>query len=189
MTTGGAGGGSALPVREQRETPPEIRSMSAIPRPDYVDVFTLTSPDASRWTAEQWARAAFEDVAGLGGQFIFRVLLGLRLAPRRSPGHVAGWRIDGRGVAERPSIQHHGEGWIRLAASSWMLTGNLILHVDGDQVSLATLNRFDRPTGRRVWRLLSPLHRALAPGVLRDAHTALTRPRGAPRARSGSRRP
>lgn len=152
---------STLTARQQHDIPEAIRSLSPINDPDYVDLFTLTTDDAARRSPEQWARAAFEDVAGRQGQVIWRVLLGLRLQRRSSPGHVAGWRIGGR-----------GERWIRLEAGSWMLTGNLVLRVDDGQVSLATFIRYDRPAAARVWSRLSAVHRRVAPDLLRDAHRA-----------------
>ncbi|MFG3258800.1 hypothetical protein [Streptomyces sp. NPDC048172] len=154
-------------VVQQHEIPATIRALSPLAAPDYIDLFTLTTPEPTDVPPERWARVAFEDVAGLGGQFIWRVLLGLRLARRRrsSPTHIAGWRIAGR-----------GEDWIRVEARSWMLTGHLVVHVDGErrQVSLATFLRYDRPVAARVWTPLSAKHRSVAPALLRDTREALT---------------
>lgn len=147
-----------LTVRQQHDIPQAVRALSPTD-PDYIDVFTLITHDASHRSPEQWARAAFEDVAGLQGQFIWRVLLGLRLQRRASPDHVAGWRIADR-----------SDRGIRLEAHSWMLTGHLVVQVDDEQVSLATIVRYDRPIAARIWSPLSSVHRRLAPGLLRDAH-------------------
>ncbi|MEV0032145.1 hypothetical protein [Nocardia sp. NPDC050793] len=156
-----------LPVFQQHEIPDSILSRATVADPDYIDLFTLVIGDAADWSPEQWARAAFEDVAGLQGQFIWRVLLGMRLAWRRSPERVAGWRIAGR-----------GDNWITLAAPSWMLTGNLVIHIEDERLSLATIVDYDRVIARRVWTPLSAVHRSLAPGLLRDAHAAVrARPR------------
>jgi hypothetical protein len=48
-------------------------------------------------TPEQWSRTAIEDVAGLGGQFIWRGALSLRLKSRPSTERVGGWKIADRG--------------------------------------------------------------------------------------------
>jgi hypothetical protein len=137
------------------ELPGVFLAASALPDPDYADLFTLTtSVDA---TAEQCARAMFGDVPDLAERFIWRVLLGMRLSRGRSPHTVAGWRIAAR-----------GEDWIRLEASSWFLTGNLVIRVTTHQLSLATFLRYDRMPGRLVWPPLSMVHRRLAPGLLRD---------------------
>ncbi|WP_187363957.1 hypothetical protein [Streptomyces piniterrae] len=134
--------------------------------PDYIDLFTLTTQDASHRSPEQWARAAFDDVAGLRGQLTWRVLLGLRLKGRGSSAdHVAGWQIIDR-----------GDRTIVLKAHSWMLTGGLAVRVDDGQVSLATFVRYDRPIATRVWSLLSAVHRRAVPGLLRDAYRIQRRP-------------
>ena len=149
-------------THQQHPVPESIRTLGALTDLDYIDLFTLTTADAADWSPEQWARAMFVDVAGLGGQFIFRVLLGMQLAWRRSPDHVAGWRITGR-----------GDDWIRLAARSWMVTGRLVVRVVDGEVSLATCVRYDRPIGARVWTVLSAKHRAVAPDLLQEAHDVL----------------
>lgn len=137
--------------------PEALLALSGMDDPDYVDVFTLTTAGADDWSAEQWARAMFEDVVGLSGQLLFRGLLGLRLRWRRTPDTVAWWPI-----AER------GDGWLRLEASSWFLTNHLVVLVDGDDVSLVTALRYDRPLGARIWTPTSKKHRELAPNLLRQ---------------------
>ncbi|MFI6285373.1 hypothetical protein ACIBCM_11550 [Streptomyces sp. NPDC051018] len=145
-------------VHRQEPVPERILALSTLTDPGYADLFTMTAgvPGSS---PEQWARALFEDVAGRGGQFVWRVLLGLRL--RASPERVAGWPIAGR-----------GEDWIRLEARSWFLTCHLVVQADDEHVSLATLMRYDRPVASRVWPPVARKHRRLAPGLLRDAHSA-----------------
>jgi hypothetical protein len=127
---------------------------------DYVDHFSLvtdTNTDAVA-TPEQWARAMFGDVPGIGQQLIWRGLLQLRLSRGRSPATVAGWRIGGR-----------GPDWLRLEAASWFLTANLIVRTADGRVSLTTVLRYERLVGRLVWPRLSAVHRRLIPGVLRGA--------------------
>ena len=139
-----------------QNVPGSVRALSSLPDVDYVDHFTLvTDADA---TPEQWARAMFGDVPGVGERLIWRGLLQLRLSPGRSPDTVAGWRIGGR-----------GPDWIRLEAGSWFLTANLIVRTVDGRVSLTTVLRYERPLGRYVWPRLSAVHRRLVPGVLRAA--------------------
>jgi len=64
---------SASTVRQQQPVPEEIRSLSTMADPDYVDVFTMTGGVPGR-PPKQWARAMFEDVAGLDKQFLWRLL-------------------------------------------------------------------------------------------------------------------
>ncbi|MBB6350086.1 hypothetical protein FHU36_006658 [Nonomuraea muscovyensis] len=155
----GPRGSSAATVDDAVGTdniPESVLAHSSLSRIDYADRFTLAT-DANA-TPEQWARAMFGDVPSVAERFIWRGLLGIRLSRGRSPGTVAGWRI-----AER------GEGWIRLEAASWFLTGNLLVEATDGRVSLGTFVRYDRRLGRSVWHPLSAVHRRLAPGLLRDA--------------------
>src|SRR4030095_2763317 len=88
---------------QQHDVPAVIRSVAGMERPDYVDLFTATTDRAAPASPEQWARTALDRVAGSGGQFIWRRVLGLRLAS--SPQRVAGWTIADR-----------GGDWVRLEA-------------------------------------------------------------------------
>ncbi|WP_101785727.1 DUF2867 domain-containing protein [Nonomuraea indica] len=144
------------------DIPESVRALSSLPVIDYADRFTrVTDAEA---TPEQWARAMFGDTPDAAARLIFRGFLGLRLAPGRSPDTVAGWRIAAR-----------GGDWIRLEAASWFVTGNLVVQAAEGRVSLSTLLRYDRRLGYGVWTPLSAIHRRLAPGLLRDAETRLTR--------------
>src|SRR5262245_24542018 len=144
-------------VRRHRNVPDAIRSKSPL-EPDYVDLFTVAAASARRRSAEQWARAGIEEAAGLGGQFVWRMLLHLRLAPRSSPDHVGGWKIAAR-----------RDRWVRLEAASWFLTAHLVVCVDADRVSVATFIRYDRRVAALVWPPLSIGHRHAMPGLLRHA--------------------
>jgi hypothetical protein len=140
--------------------PRHVVVATSLPDADYVDLFSLpTRVDA---TAEECARAMFGDVPDAAERLIWRGLLGMRLSRGRSATTVAGWCIAAR-----------GENWIRLEARSWFLTGNLVIRVTTEQISLATLVRYDRVPGRLIWPPLSILHRRLTPGLLRDAAEAL----------------
>jgi hypothetical protein len=149
-------------VRQHR-IPEAIRSLDVLPS-DYVDVFTATASHASDTSPEEWARVALERASPAGRFVAWRVLLQLRLEP--SPDHVAGWKVADR-----------GNGWIRLEASSWFMTANIIFQLDGDQVSFATLIRYDRGIARIVWTPVSVIHRKLAPDVLRAAVKRIDRRR------------
>ena len=124
----------ATTVLRQRNVPGAIRSLSTLAKPDYVDLFTVATVAAADRSPEQWARAAIEDAAGLAGQFIWRVVLGLRLEQRPSLDHVGGWKIGDR-----------DDNWVRLEAASW--------------VSVATFIRYDRPMAAVIWPPLSIGHR------------------------------
>ena len=142
-------------VIQQRNIPEVIRSLSGMDRPDYSDLFTVTTDGAADASPERWCRTAIEDVAGLGGQFIWRGVLGLRLKSRPSTERVGGWKIAGR-----------GEDWIRLEASSWFLTAHLVIRRDDGQLSVGTFIRYDRPIAALIWVPASAVHRRLMPGLL-----------------------
>lgn len=144
-------------VLQERNVPEAIRSLSTFAPADYVDLFTVGT-GAARGAPEEWARAGVEEAAGRAGQFVWRVILGLRLERRPSPDHVAGWKI-----AER------GEDWIRLEAASWHMTAHIVVQVDDDRLSIATFIRYDNPIAALVWPPLSNVHRRAMPGLLRRA--------------------
>jgi hypothetical protein len=161
---GGSKERDAVPaVRQQWPVPKEIRALSTMADPDYVDLFTMAGGIPGR-SPEQWARAMFEDVLGRDAQFVWRVLMGLRL--KAAPERVARWKIADR-----------GDNWVRLEASSWFLTNHLVVRADDEQVSLATFIRYDRPVASRVWPPMSTKHRQYAPGLLRQAYRASSRGR------------
>jgi len=160
---GARGTTDTMPTVLQELTVPEtIRSLSTMARPDYVDVFTVTARGVERGSPEQWARAGIEDAAGLAGQFVWRVLCGLRLERRPSPDYVGGWKIADR-----------GDSWIRLEAASWFMTAHIVVQVDDGQVSVATFIRYDRPLAAVVWPPLSAGHRVAMPGLLRQTVRAM----------------
>ncbi|WP_228452823.1 hypothetical protein [Streptomyces alkaliterrae] len=158
---------SRVAVGQVLDVPADIRALAAFRRPDYIDVFALDSPAPVDGSPERWARVVLEESAGFGGQFVWRVLLGLRLRWRKTPTHVAGWRIAAR-----------GDGWIELAARSPLLSGHLLVRAQGRELSLTTALHYRRRLGARIWSRLSATHRRAAPTLLRQAYEA-ERARGA----------
>lgn len=142
------------------DLPAPVRALSALPAVDYCDRFSLATDVVA--TPERWARAMFGDVPSPGEILVWRVILGLRLSPGRSPSTVAGWRIGGR-----------GDGWIRLEAASWFLAANMVVRAEGGEASLVTYVRYARPPASVAWPVLSALHRHLVPGVIRTAEARI----------------
>jgi hypothetical protein len=166
-------------VLQRHHVPEAIRSLGALASPDYVDLFTVTTDGTAGGSPEQWARAGLEDAAGLAGQFVWRVLCGLRLERQPSPDHIAGWRIADR-----------GDSWIRLEAASWFMTARIVLQVGDGQVSVATFIRYDQPLAALLWPALSVVHRQAMPGLLRHMVRVRRAAAGAHgRPHSASRRP
>jgi hypothetical protein len=154
-------------ILQQRHVPETVRSLSTMASHDYVDLFTVTTSAARDDSPERWARAGVDQAAGQAGQFVWRVLLGLRLEARPSRDLVAGWKIAGR-----------GESHIVLEAASWCLTAQIVVLVGEGEVSVATFIRYDRPIAAFVWLPLSVGHRRAMPGLLRRAARILASKRG-----------
>ena len=144
-----------LSVVQPRTIPESIRVLSGMDGSDYIDVFTVTTNGAADATPEQWFRTALEHVAGRGGQFIWRGVLGLRLKSRPSTDRIAGWKIADR-----------GEDWIRLEASSWFMTAHLVTRLDDGQLFAGTFIRYDHPVAPLIWGPASAVHRRMMPGLL-----------------------
>lgn len=153
-------------TRRRRNVPAAIRSQSGMTRIDYVDLFSVTAPSARSSSPEQWARAGLDVAAGLGGQFVWRAVLGLRLAPRTSAEHVAGWTIAKRDA-----------NWIRLEAVSPFLTAHLVVRTEEEEVSVATFIRYDGRLAALAWPPLSAIHRRAMPGILIGAVRHIARSR------------
>ena len=139
-----------------------MRPLGGLSNPDYHDVFTATTDGASGRPAEDWGRIALERVMPgyirLGVFVAQRLLLGLRLGPRRSSDHIAGWKIAAR-----------GEDWVRIEAASWMMTASLVFKVDEARLSLASFFRYDRRIAAFVWPPISVAHRKVGLVLMRRA--------------------
>jgi hypothetical protein len=153
----GKEGGVRVVVRGERRIPEKIRVLAAMDDADYSDLCTVTT-GGTRRSAEEWARTVVERVAGARAQFVWRVILGLRLEPRSAPGCIGGWRIADR-----------GEGWVRCEARSWGTTAHILCYVDDRQVSVAVFARFDRPLAAMVFAPVGFGHRLVIPAMLHRA--------------------
>lgn len=136
--------------------------------PDYADSFEirLERPDAH--TAEQWVRAALEQAQPPVRQLIelvHRRALRFRLGPTTSPDHVLGWRI----VDSGPDL-------VRLEAAGPLGSGVIVARRSTPYSAVATtFVFFDRPIARHLWLVIGPLHRRIAPYLLRRAAVTLAR--------------
>ncbi len=138
--------------------PEAIRCRDPLVDPDYVDLFTATTSEATTRSAEEWARVALEETpTGRSAPLVWR-RLGLRLGPTSSPDHVQGWRIAAR-----------GDDWIRLETASWFMTAHAVIQVDDGHVSMALFLRYDQPIGAVIWPPVSVMHRRAVPVMLRQA--------------------
>lgn len=139
--------------------PEAIRSLCTLSSPDYIDLFTITTPWATDMTAEHWARAVLEraPLSRRNVRALWRVM-GLRLGPRHSPDHVQGWRIVER-----------GDGWLRAETASWYMTGQVICLVEDGRVSVSLSLRYHWPVARLVWAFVAGPHQRAVPVMLVQA--------------------
>jgi hypothetical protein len=137
----------------------------------YASAFALATPRARALTPEQWARAVFEQGPAPLRSFVelgWRALLGLRLGPRHSPDHVAGWTIAA--VDEWPDT-------VTLTADSRLLRARNVVAVADGVVEWVTTVQFDRPPARAIWAIATPVHSLTIPYLLtRTARTIEERP-------------
>jgi hypothetical protein len=132
-------------------------------RPDYADAFEIELTHGDARTAEQYVRAGLEQAPAILRRIILtahrRVLL-LRLGPLDRPDRVLGWPI----TTASPDV-------VRLDASSPLVDAVIVgRRTAAGQLLLTTSLRFVRPVVMRVlWTGVGPLHRRIAPYLLRRA--------------------
>jgi hypothetical protein len=132
---------------------------------DYVDAFEVTRSGTGTPSAEEWARAVFEGAPRPVRWFLltgWRLVLGLRLDSRMSPGRVLGWRI----AANEPDL-------IRLESQSSLISARLILRLSGSTAVLSTRVHYARPLTRLLWTAIGPIHRQALPYLLRQGVSSL----------------
>lgn len=134
---------------------------------DYSDGFELTAAATRKRTPESLARAALEDMPrGLRSLVIVvhRRVLRFRLAPSPSKDHVLGWHIV-------DSADDH----FVLEADGPVMRGVMVGRKTAPSVVvLKTFVFYRQPKARLIWRAVGPLHRTVAPYLLRRAARELT---------------
>jgi hypothetical protein len=144
--------------------PDDVAARSTLPGPNDTYACALSTTDASTRTAEQWARAVFEDAPRLVRSFIvfgWIAALRLKLAPRRSPTYVLGWSI----LSASPDV-------IVLGVESPLLRAQLVVQVESASVVHATFVAFHNRLGRILWASAAPIHRLAIPYLLNHAAKA-----------------
>jgi len=139
---------------------PDSRTV-ADDRPGYVDTSEVSLWAGESRSAEHWSRALFEEAPRPIPWFLsagWRIVLGLRLGPRRSPGHVLGWRITSNESDE-----------IRLESRSPLMTAQLVLRTSPTTTVLTTNVYFRSRLAHPIWAVVAPIHRQVVPYLLRRA--------------------
>jgi hypothetical protein len=141
--------------------PDELTARQDLATTDFAYACRLDVDTAPARSAEQWARAVFEDAPKALRWFIVSgwiVGLGLRLGSRRSRDYVLGWTI----VSNTPDV-------IVLGVGSFMLTARLVVRVSESDVVHATFVRYDRRPAKLIWPIAAVMHRRIIPLLLRGA--------------------
>ena len=157
-------------VRWCRTVPEALRALDTFESYDYADVVTAAAGEMGDTSVEADVRRLLRDVPAPLRVLVpvaQRLLLGLRLELRPSADHLLGWRIADR-----------GEGWVRLEASSWFLSGHVIFYAEDDRLSLASFVRYDRRIAALIWPPVSLIHRQVALAMMRSAAAAGQSARG-----------
>ena len=149
------------------ELPPDARELVALPRLDHVDAWRVDVGAVGRRTAEEWARAFFENAPASTRQALRRGwrMLGLRLGPTGSDRHVLGWEVRQR----TPDV-------LVLSGRAWYgLRGELLFRREHDALLFSTCVQQASPVARAVWaaivrRHLRAVRHVLERGARRERH-------------------
>jgi hypothetical protein len=114
-------------------------------------------------TAEQWARAVFEDASAATRWFLrtgWRTTLAAHLAPTGTPDHILGWPIA-------TNTADH----VTLALPSTFVTARLEFQTTADRVTVTTHVRHEHPASRPVWAVVCLVHEQVLPRLVARAAT------------------
>lgn len=109
----------------------------------------------ARRTAQEWARAIFEDSREWPTRLRDIGPLGLALSRPSPPGALASWQII-----------DEADDWILLRAERPLMVEQVLVEVGATSVALTTALQFTHPLGRLAWQTLIVPHRLVAPRVL-----------------------
>ena len=133
--------------------------------PDYWDAFAVESIAGRR--PASWAALALSGAEAAHrafGTLIWRSAMGFELAPRGADQTLAGWRI----------VADTDEQFVLQADGSRYAGRMYFSHDDGSLVWTTAL-RYLRPEADRLWKVLGPVHRSVAPLSLTRARHVLGR--------------
>jgi hypothetical protein len=143
----------------------DVPAESLVGAASYADAFALELDEPDGHTAPEWVRQGLEGSGPLMRGLIRWVhahVLRFALGPADED-HVLGWRV----LVAEPEVVH-------LSAAGALFRGDIIARrTSPDSARLMTALRYERPVARPVWLLVGPLHRTLAPYLLRRAAVAL----------------
>ncbi|HXY67549.1 MAG TPA: hypothetical protein VEI45_25060 [Mycobacterium sp.] len=145
----------------QIAVPRSARGLSTLGRIDYQDAFLVDIDPGAYQTAEQWARAIFEDApfdvrVGLVSGWL---ALGLKLDKSRSGRSVLGWHV-----------RDSAPDYVLLGADSRIgMPGELLVKCEPDALLFATFVQHDNLIARGVWAAVEAKHVRTVRDVLNEA--------------------
>jgi hypothetical protein len=149
------------------EVSAQSRELDTLADPNYAAAWEVVIPDGDARSAEQWARATFEEAPPALRRFIMvGWIAGLRLSlgPRPSPDHVLGWKIESATADQ-----------IILSVESMLIgTAHFLLKVESSRVILTNFVRYEKPAARPIWWAVQPLHHQIVPYLLGHAASRIS---------------
>ena len=139
----------------------EVAAWAGVAHPDSVVAFCLRLPDGRRRNAAEWAEATFEQATAPLRALVWfgwRWGLGLRLAPRGSPGHVLGWtKLSG------------DDDTAVIEVDSRFLSARQVFKIEQETLVHGTVVCQKGRVGRSLWWVASKLHQVIVPFLLSAA--------------------
>jgi hypothetical protein len=162
---------TATRVRAYRVPVADVEPLIGDDSYDYADAFEVRVPASDGRSSEEFARFALEEAPWTVRETVWlvhRYLLRLQLGPRSSPEHVLGWPV----LVSEPDV-------VQLRAESPLLGRGVIVgrRLGPTRAVVTTYLFFTRPAlARPLWRLVGPLHRRVAAGLMTRAAASAPRP-------------
>jgi hypothetical protein len=130
---------------------------------DYADAFELQHDGPDQHTAEEWVRQGLEgSPAPMRGLIRFVHAHLLRFDLSDEPGSVLGWRV----LLSEPDVVH-------LQAQGGLARADIVARRTPTTAGVATSLSYRHAAAPVLWWAIGPLHRAIAPYLLRRAAVSL----------------
>jgi hypothetical protein len=149
-------------VRVRRRPVPSEPLVHGVP--DYADSFELLLPRPDAHTAEEWVRTGLEQPL-LRNLIVLvhRRVLRFTLGPQGSDTHILGWRI----VQSTPDV-------LELTTGGPLMRAVIVARrTSTTSATASTFVFYERASTAHLWRVVGPLHRRVAPYLLKRAGRTL----------------
>lgn len=150
----------------QRSVPEAIGSLDTLDRTDYADLFRTDIRAVPARSIEEWVREVLtRGPRGLTTlvPIVHRYVLGLDLGKGGTPENLFGWKVT-----------EHTSTWMRLEASGWLITAQLVVRADRGELAVGTFVRYNHPLARVIWPPVSLVHRQVGIALMRQARRTQT---------------